>query len=366
MKILKNKGLKALIIDNYLAGGHSDRESSKIRSILCSKSSRLEEVRFVTTKSLSDLERTVEENKGFHPHIIGFCGGDGAATRTLTAIYNSWGYIPKNLAIFGTGTVVNCAIPVHLSGGIPDKIRKKFRQETSSIKLAKYLSEADELKTESLDLLDINGKKGFSFGVGIAKPLWLYYGKPIELYEEIISTAEKSSKEDYDAILEDALNNHEALRAGALYSCFAVGMSLVGCLKKDSKTNSFFSQRMEAEIWADGKKIGSREDYLGIYVGMGYVGFGFNGIYLEVIPKAMREKGKIQLAATWINPSKIPHHLRKLYRGEHIPNTQYNSASKSQIISGRPELYFIDGEWGLDDRFDIEHYQIQNGISPFL
>tara|TARA_Y100000310_G_scaffold140165_1_gene139540 strand:- start:3522 stop:4607 length:1086 start_codon:yes stop_codon:yes gene_type:complete len=339
--------------------------------------SQLEELAYILTegkddviveisRSEADLEDILFEHKKFRPHIFGWGGGDGTAQKTLTKTREIWKKIPKNSAWFDFGTVVNGASRYGLSGGLVDKVKSKFGIDTKAIQLAKYLRDAKKLKIAPLNLLDINGRKGFSFGMGIAKALWLYYGKTPAMYQDVVRIAKMAKPEEYAEVLQNELKNNGEMRAGVKYAISAFFESLRGCLIEGSPTHKFFNERMKPEIWMDGELVAEDQEYLGFYGGNNCIGFGLNGLCLKPTPGANKESGKTQIAVTKLSPAEIPRQLGKAYRGERLPKTDYFGGTHGKFKLKQAAPFFIDGEWYVDKQVEFRVYQIQNMVSPFL
>jgi len=105
------------------------------------------------------------------------------------AIEKYWGKIPNIIAPYALGTMNNWALTFRLSDGLVDKVKKAIGLgETKPLRLARYIAESVQngknLSTERMGLFDLNGEKGFNFGMGLVpKLVWGYYGKNIEQYQ---------------------------------------------------------------------------------------------------------------------------------------------------------------------------------------
>ncbi len=388
------KPLKQLDIFNSQAGSFSKWEIKQIHQLLNQNPQSLEE-RVITTSDPEYLEFILYKNRDYHPDILGIGGGDGTKSVTLTAVKKIWGYLPKYIAIFASGTNNNCAHTFGLTDGLTDKskkilpstFKKILRLKTKPIQLARYIQQAvqqgQEIKTEPIDLLDINGKKGFNTGFFIVpKLLWTYYGKSIEQYKKLEKAVQECDPKYYEKELEMIWNEQNPLssfieivssgnenlikRTGAVYALGAAILSISSTFNPFSKRSFFYQEPFAGEIYLDGEKINTPKPVNGIYLST-YEQFnlGLKAFTFFPTPEARQEQGKMQVILSYETPFGMVKQIPKLKSGKHLDNFHYALAKEIRLKSAQPIIGHVDADFIIGDEFTIRYDQTINVISPF-
>ncbi len=373
--------LTYLCIFNTTAGSFSRWEAQNVTETLGSDPRYLRGVVFATG-SQADLEKILREYKDFHPDILGIGGGDGTASQTLTTVNDIWGYLPETIAPFSMGTVNQWAIPTNLNDGLIDKAKKIVHwPSTKPIQLAKYLlrcaKKEEQPHTQPLDLLDINGKKGFNTGFGtVPKLLWIYYGKTLEQYrrleEDLCNTAPQNYSRELKRIwnertLVDILSDGTGgllKRSGAAYALNAALYSTASVI--NAKRREFFQEPFEGEIEIDGEKIEPERPVNAVYIST-YPGvnLGIKGINAFPAPEAGKEKEKMQVVLCTESLWGLINQLPKLFVGEHLENVQYHSATKLKLRSELPLIGQIEADFVVAKEFKIRYDRTLKVVAPF-
>lgn len=370
-----------LCIFNTTAGSFSRWEAQRIKEILNAEP-RLLKGEVFATRSQKDLENLLKEYADFHPDILGIGGGDGTASQTLTSVYNIWNYLPEIIAPFSMGTVNQWAAPADLNDGLVDKAKKIVHwPSTKPIQLAKYLlrcaKKEEQPRTQPLDLLDINGKKGFNTGFGaVPKVLWIYYGKTPEQYHRLEEDLRNSPSQDYtrelnriwnERTLIDILSNGTGgllKRSGAVYAFSAAAYSMTSILDPDRR--EFFQGPFEGELELDGKKIESERLVNAVYVST-YPGvnLGIKWVNLLPAPEAGKEPGKMQIVLCTDSLFGVINQLPRLFTGEHLENMQYHSAAELKLRSELPLIGHIEADFVMGKEFTIRYDRTLRVVAPF-
>lgn len=128
------------------------------------------------TKSLADVEKLAAEFRDRDIDILGISGGDGTLHGTLTAFVHAYGDRPlPKIAFLRGGTMNNTASCLKIRG-TPERILSNL--------ILKYHSD-EPFRTTELDLLEVNGRYGFIFGMGVVSRFLEHYeqteGEPTPL-----------------------------------------------------------------------------------------------------------------------------------------------------------------------------------------
>jgi diacylglycerol kinase family enzyme len=104
-------------------------------------------------KELAEAARAIAAEK---PRVVAIAGGDGTVTHTVTALAEVMdGKLPA-LALLGGGAYDSLA-PLGGPGDAEDRLRR----------LSEAISSGSELTIEERDMLEVEGRCGFRFGVGL-------------------------------------------------------------------------------------------------------------------------------------------------------------------------------------------------------
>ena len=378
---MSNHPLTYLCIFNTTAGSFSRWEAQRIKEIL-NKDPRSLKGEVFATRSQLDLEARLREYADFYPDILGIGGGDGTASQTLTSVYNIWGSLPEIVAPFSMGTVNQWAAPPDLNDGLIDKAKKIVHwPSTKPIQLAKYLLRCAKKKelphTQPLDLLDINGKKGFNTGFGaVPKVLWIYYGKTPEQYHRLEEDLRNNLPQHYSRELNRIWNEKTLVdlisdgtggllkRSGAVYALSAAAYSMASIL--DANRREFFQGPFEGEIEIDGKKVEPERLVNAVYVST-YPGvnLGIKWINLLPAPDAGTEPGKMQIVLCTESLFGVVNQLPRLFAGEHLENVQYHSAAKLKLRSELPLVGHIEADFVVAKEFIIRYDRTLKVVAPF-
>lgn len=118
------------------------------------------------TRSVEDIDRLALEFRRREIEILGISGGDGTLHTTLTSFINAYQGTPlPKIAFLRGGTMNNTAGCLGIRGR-PERILSDL--------ILKY--HHDELfQTTPLDLMNVNGKFGFIFGMGVVERFIEHY-----------------------------------------------------------------------------------------------------------------------------------------------------------------------------------------------
>jgi diacylglycerol kinase family enzyme len=356
--------MRYLAIFNRRAGSFSEWEVEQITHVL-SSSKRLEG-RVVVTTTTSDLVRILEQTKDDIPDILAIGGGDGTASVTLTKVGQIWKRLPRYILPFPCGTICNYTAPFGLSGGLEDKIKKFFRvNSTKSIRAARYVADAADnkkkLRVKELNLLDINGTKGFTFGIGmVPKVLWFYYGKSIREYHQL--QHEMKSGKHYQNHLERLFDDK---RAGFFYSLIAAFHILVPGPFPFTRTHQFFNERIAATITTPEGTTKDKPLTAVFAASHEYVGFGLDSIAIKPTYRAREQSKKFHTVMYRGTVNQAIAQIARLFRGEKLNYADELIISAVTLTMEQPVLYQVDGELSISDHFTIAYDTTLRIISPF-
>lgn len=189
--------LRCLAIANVNSGSFSSRNVVLTKELLSLADGKLK-TEIVVTEDLSQLEFVINKHKNEGIDLVGIFGGDGTIMQTRTMLENSWDYRPTYL-ILGGGTMNNLQKAVGL---------ENFYDPTKY--LVDAVSSGQELHTSSLASFDLNGRKGFNVGFGLApKFLWLYYGHSAEKYLQLEQQLRQAAPDEYEQLFKEATDWQE-------------------------------------------------------------------------------------------------------------------------------------------------------------
>ncbi|MBI2662005.1 hypothetical protein HYX11_00930 [Candidatus Woesearchaeota archaeon] len=379
--------MRHFTIFNKNAGSFSSRETHKINEVLHSNL-RCLEGKLVITPNISFLEEVLEEFRTYTPDILGIGGGDGTAAQILTSVEKHWGAIPNLIAPYALGTMNNWVTPFGLSDGLVDKVKKAMGiGETKPLTLARYIAECTQegrnLSTESMGLLDLNGEKGFNFGLGLVpKLVWSYYGKSIAQYQrlegELMQTTPDRYKQKYEYIFSEKTMLNDMIeivtngkgdllkKTGFVTAIIMGAKGIVYSLRFNSPENAFYREPIHGKIYIDGKKIELAEQPLNIYCAMyEQASLGLPWLTLCPSPEARSYAKKMQVIITFGEPLDVVRQIPHLFRGKKWGNNIYYSASELEIVLDKPGIAQLDAEYKLSNRFVLKYDTTLNFIAPF-
>lgn len=339
--------MRYLIIFNRKAGNFSPWEVGKITEIL-SSSPRLEgEV--VVTATLAELREVLTKYRNTNIDLLGIGGGDGTASLVLTEAMKVWKLLPPYIVPFSCGTMGNYVMEFGLSTTITDTLKRKLRiPTTKSIQTAKYVVQTvhqqQPLHTESLSLLDVNGIKGFTFGVGIVpKILWLYYGGSIQSYH---GHTQHTKPADF--------------HAGPLYSLFTLGRIIFCGPLPFTKIHRFLTDHTTVTFRKKPVSV------LALIVAThAYISLGVNNVALQPTYRAREHSGKFHAVWYPLTLWQALRQLPQLLQGKHLQGSIEELTGKLVLTSDQPRVYQVDGELLVDKKITVTYDQTLRIVSPF-
>lgn len=342
--------MRYLVIFNRKAGNFSPWEVRKITEII-SASPHLEgEV--VITSTLPELREALKKYQNTKIDFLGIGGGDGTASLVLTEAMDIWKTLPPVIVPFPCGTVGNYVAEFGLSTTITDKIKKKLHlPSTKSIQTAQYLVQTVDqqkpLHTEPLDLLDINGTKGFTLGLGIVpKILWLYYGGSIAEYHEHTQHTKPAD-----------------LHAGPFYSTLTLLRIILFGPLPFTKIHHFLTDHTTVTVTRKNKKSVS---FLALIAAShAYISFGINNLALQPTYRAREKLGKFHAVWYPLTLWQALQQLPRLLQGKHLQGSIEELTGKLALSSDQPLVYQVDGELFVDKEITVKYDQTLQIVSPF-
>ncbi|MBI5393469.1 hypothetical protein HZA96_06375 [Candidatus Woesearchaeota archaeon] len=378
---------KILTIINKNAGNFNTIEAKNLETIL-QVAPQLDS-HVIKTDSLDDLYSKVGEYMRIHhqlPDILGIGSGDGGAHHILSLFANNYGIIPKTIAPFPIGTIINYATPFGITDGAIDKIKKKLRDKllvdnslrynlliTKAEQLALYIMDNSlidqPLHTSPLGVLNINGLRGFNTGFGIVpKFVWLYYGGTKEDYIAEIN--------DFDIIKTIVIGNGDLFaskftkKKGGFSSFMkTVSSAIFNAIIKPEIHEDFLFDSIEAEIYLDGKKV--QENYFtgALFTTHECVGIGVNGIACKPAYRARSgvAQNKFQAVLTTMSAKQVLPYVPSLAAGKPIYHRGIidEMVNAVEIAFAKPALIQIDGELMYSKKLILRYDSTVEIIHPF-
>ncbi len=307
----------------------------------------------VVTGTLAELREVLHKYQDKKMDILGIGGGDGTASLVLTEAMNIWKSLPPYIVPFPCGTVGNYVAEFGLSTTITDKLKKKLHlPSTKSIQTAQYLVKTinpqKPLHTEPLDLLDINGTKGFTFGLGIVpKILWLYYGGSIAEYHEHTQHTKPVH-----------------LHAGPWYSLWTLfRIILLGSLPFTSLYR-FLTDHITIRLNFP-RKTRTISFLALIAASHKYISLGVNNLALKPTYRAREKVGTFHAVWYQLTLWQALRQLFKLLAGKHLQGSQEVLTSSFSITADQPLVYQVDGELLVDKKITVTYDRTLRIVSPF-
>lgn len=263
------------------------------------------------THDVLDVENLAREFKERSVEILGISGGDGTNHVTLTTFINVYGDTPlPKIAFLRGGTMNNLANSIGVRGS-PEKILSNL--------ILKY-HEDEPFETTDVELLRINGKYGFIFGMGAVS----------NFIEQYNSTQEKPSP----------------VRALGLLSKAVVSSIF------HTKYAAKLTERFDATITIDGEKVPFKNYSMLLAGTLETLGFKFRTLY-----RARQHPRMFQFVAISATPRHILFTFPHLLLAKQVPSEHYYDeiGKKLTIEVDRPMPSQIDGDiQEPTSRFEID------------
>ena len=262
------------------------------------------------THDVLDVEALAREFKEKDIEILGISGGDGTNHVTLTTFIRVYGDKPlPKIAFLRGGTMNNITNALGIQG-LPEKILANL--------IFKYHAGV-EFKTTEVDMMRINGKYGFLWGMGLVS----------RFIEEYYNTQKKTP-----------------FNAGKLLvKCFFSALFHSGYILR-------LAERFDAKVTADGR-VWPFKNYVSLYSGT----IETFGLHFDPFYRAREKPGHFHL----IGISGTPRHilfgfpwifLRKKVPSEHCYE---DIANEVTIELSEPMSYQVDGDiQPATDRIEIK------------
>lgn len=252
-----------------------------------------------TTQDVLDVEKICNNFAERELEIVCISGGDGTIHHTITTLIKTYGDRPlPKITLLRGGTINNVSNAVGMKG-TPESILSRL--------ILKY-HEDEEIETQVIHCLDVNGSYGFLFGNILIS----------NFIEKYIKRGEGGA--------------YNALMLAARCGCSAL-FNTDYMLK--------MTRRVDARITVDGK-VWPFKNYSVINAGT-VEPFGF-GVY--PFPRAREKEDHFQMVAYTMTPRKILGTLFRLLakRSMDMENTMDDLAKTVEVEMDESNSYMIDGE----------------------
>lgn len=251
------------------------------------------------TQDVLDVEALAHEFKEKDIEILGISGGDGTNHVTLTTFINVYGEKPlPKIALLRGGTMNNVANALGAKG-LPEKLLANL--------IYKYHTGA-EFKTTEVDLMNVNGKFGFLWGMGL-----------ISRFMEEYYRSEKKTPFNAGKLLAKFL-------AGALFH---------------TKFILRMCERFDARVTVNGKEW-PYKNYTLIHAGT----IETFGLHFDPFHRAREKPGHFHI----IGASSVPRHILFgfpwIFMRKKVPSEHYleDVANDVVIELEKPMTYQLDGD----------------------
>lgn len=264
---------------------------------------------FASTRDLQDIRRVAEEFKRKEIDILALSGGDGTNHVTLTTFIEVYGGTPlPKITFLRGGTLNTIAFSCGIFGS-PEKILSNL--------LYKY-HEDEPFETTEVDIMNINGKYGFIWGLGVINSFM------------------------------------EAYYRGGVPSPSQAAWTVVRCIASAVVNGPFacrLFERVDARVTVDGK-VWPFKNYCAISAGsIPYLGLGFRVFYLSAEPRRFHAIGFT------MPPRNVLRYVPFLLLGRPSGCPDWLEAPVSEMVIelAEPKAYTIDGDMHPPiDRFHIK------------
>ncbi len=251
------------------------------------------------THDVLDVEALAREFKEKEVEILGISGGDGTYHVTLSTFIKIYGETPlPKIAFLRGGTMNNIANALEIKG-LPEKILSNL--------IFKYHA-GHEFKTTEVDIMSINGKYGFLWGIGLVS----------RFIEEYYRSVKKTP-----------------LNAGKLLVYFLASAVF----------NTSFIQKMcerfDAKVIVNGKEW-PLKNYILLFSGT----LETLGLHFDPFHRAREKAGFFHLIGVSTVPRNVLWGFPWIFARKKVPSEDYieDLASDVTIELSEPMTYQIDGD----------------------
>lgn len=251
------------------------------------------------THDVLDVEALAREFKEKQIDILGISGGDGTNHVTITTFLKVYGETPlPKIAFLRGGTMNNIANALNIKG-LPEKILSNL--------IFKYHS-GEPFKMTEVDIIDVNGKHGFLFGIGlVSRFIEEYYrqGKKTPLY------------------------------AGSLLLQFLFGALC------HTKFLMKMCERFDTKVVVNGKEWGFK-NFVSIYAGT----IETFGLHFDPFHRAREKPGHFHLIGISGTPRNLLFGFPWIFMRKKVPSENYEEDVASDVVIelAEPMTYQIDGD----------------------
>ncbi len=356
--------MKYLTILNPNAGSYSRTEQDKI----CSALTGLEGIVLITP-NLADLEQQLQDQRDYHPDLLGIGGGDGTVSRTLTKVKERWPTLPDYIAVYALGTMNNAASSLGASDALMDKIKRFSRVgKTKPVQLAEHIAkisrDEEELMTEELAPLNItrilnnsqppksNSQWGFNIGFGLtSKLVWKYYGRSREQYEQTIKAMQRVYESGHD-LNEERITLKQRQKSGIVQSARTALECINVMYSPSSAVYQFFNRPLEAALYIDGQKFQPELPITGIYIAS-YEQQNVGFLRGTPSPGARAVPGEMEILVSFASMKDIIASLPAIRKGRPARKTVYIRAKVLELESEQMLMGQVDGEFVFGKEFVV-------------
>jgi len=232
------------------------------------------------------------------------------------------------------------------------------------------------LQSSKLGLLDVNGQKGFNFGLGLVpKLIWMYYGKGNDKYvqlqkqicdeERIVDLSPVEQQQYFQGVLRSFFEVNKR-KGGPIGVAKTAVLSISEVLSKPIKTNKFYAQPLDGKFYIDGKEQHFPRDVISVYSATyEQVNFGIKGVWPKVTPQARSVPGKMQIVISWDRPLELIPQIPFMFFGKHLQNAAYVHCNEFVFEPKKPTIAQLDAEYQFGEGFKIKYDRELNIIAPF-
>lgn len=252
-----------------------------------------------TTHDVLDVEELAKEFKEKQIEILGISGGDGTNHVTLTTFIKIYGDTPlPKIAFLRGGTMNNITNALGVKG-LPEKILSNL--------IYKYHAN-HEFKTTEVDIINVNGKYGFLWGIGLVS----------RFMEEYYRSGRKTP-----------------FNAGKVLAYFLAGAVF------NTKFIQKMTERFDACVVVNGREWGFK-NYVSLYAGT----IETFGLHFDPFYRARERPGYFHLIGISATARSLLTGFPWIFMRKKVPSENYieDVASDVTVELERPMTYQIDGE----------------------
>ncbi len=367
-----------LTIVNRNARGYDERE---VRYLMGAHD--VIEGKLIITEDLEHLDKVLRDSD--RPDILGIFGGDGSAGHTLGRAKDIWGEIPDKVIPLAGGTMNDWAIVAGAHDPFLDRLKRKTRIGNSKpVQVIDYVVEQilgeEELHTEDLGILRCNsGRRGFIYGSGmVPKLVWAYKGGSIFEFLKLEGAVNLvDSQEHFEKVYEDHLGRAIELN-GARGTINAFKETVGRLLVSPRDTSGFYGEKLDGEIYADGKRVELDGKANAIYastIPIGNLGIGIDILTPTVLPGAREHPGKMQVVIATGHPACLTPQIFSHYflLGREVPfgttylhcETLEYRASENDFGEKVAFIEQVDSEIAMSKGTTISYDDTLHLVTPF-